>query len=208
MCGRYVVTKPVTKTVDLVKTNIKVEDKDNYNAHPTQKLPIIKSYTNGKALENCDWGLVPAWAKDKKDFRPLINARLETLMEKVSFKKLIQTSRCLVVADGYYEWKRENKDKTPYYFTKDDSSLIFFAGIHQNNQFCVITREATDAIKEIHHREPLIISEEQVLDYLNIKKEGMDILRSIKSPRLKFHEVNKDVNKPINNDPSLINSKI
>tara|TARA_B110000211_G_scaffold179728_1_gene203309 strand:+ start:129 stop:755 length:627 start_codon:yes stop_codon:yes gene_type:complete len=208
MCGRYVVTKPVTKTADLVKTNIKVEDKDNYNAHPTQKLPIIKSYTNGKALENCDWGLVPAWAKDKKDFRPLINARLETLMEKVSFKKLIQTSRCLVVADGYYEWKRENKDKTPYYFTKDDSSLIFFAGIHQNNQFCVITREATDAIKEIHHREPLIISEEQVLDYLNIKKEGMDILRSIKSPRLKFHEVNKDVNKPINNDPSLINSKI
>jgi len=208
MCGRYVVTKPVTKTVDLVKTNIKVEDKDNYNAHPTQKLPIIKSYTNGKALENCDWGLVPAWAKGKKDFRPLINARLETLMEKVSFKKLIQTSRCLVVADGYYEWKRENKDKTPYYFTKDDSSLIFFAGIHQNNQFCVITREATDAIKEIHHREPLIISEEQVLDYLNIKKEGMDILRSIKSPRLKFHEVNKDVNKPINNDPSLINSKI
>ena len=208
MCGRYVVTKPVTKTADLVKTNIKVEDKDNYNAHPTQKLPIIKSYTNGKALENCDWGLVPAWAKDKKDFRPLINARLETLMEKVSFKNLIQTSRCLVVADGYYEWKRDNKDRTPYYFTKDDSSLIFFAGIHQNNQFCVITREATDAIKEIHHREPLIISEEQILDYLNIKKEGMDILRSIKPPRLKFHEVNKDVNKPINNDPSLINSKI
>ena len=208
MCGRYVVTKPVTKTADLVKTNIKVEDKDNYNAHPTQKLPIIKSYTNGKALENCDWGLVPAWAKDKKDFRPLINARLETLMEKVSFKKLIQTSRCLVVADGYYEWKRDNKDRTPYYFTKDDSSLIFFAGIHQNNQFCIITREATDAIKEIHHREPLIISEEQILDYLNIKKEGMDILRSIKPPRLKFHEVNKDVNKPINNDPSLVNSKI
>ena len=112
------------------------------------------------------------------------------------------------MADGYYEWKRDNKDRTPYYFTKDDSSLIFFAGIHQNNQFCVITREATDAIKEIHHREPLIISEEQILDYLNIKKEGMDILRSIKPPRLKFHEVNKDVNKPINNDPSLINSKI
>ena len=208
MCGRYVVTKPVTKTTDLVKTNIKVEDKDNYNAHPTQKLPIIKSYTNGRALENYDWGLIPDWAKDKKDFRPLINARLETLMEKVSFKKLIQTSRCLIVADGYYEWKREIKEKTPYYFAKVDSSLMFFAGIHQNNQFCVITREATDAIKEIHHREPLIISEEQVLDYLNIKKEGMDILRSIKSPRLKFHEVNKDVNKPINNDPSLINSKI
>ena len=57
MCGRYKITKPVSKTIDLVKTNIKVEDSDNYNAHPTQKLPIIKSYTNGKALELCEWGL-------------------------------------------------------------------------------------------------------------------------------------------------------
>ena len=204
MCGRYVVTKPITKTADLVKTTIKVEDKDNYNAHPSQKLPIIKSYTNGKALENCDWGIIPSWAKDKKDFKPLINARLETLMEKVSFKKLIQTSRCLVIADGYYEWKRINKEKTPYYFTRSDSGLIFFAGIHQNNQFCVITREATDKIKEIHHREPLILNKEQSSNYLDVKKEGTDILKSIKAPELKFHEVSKDVNKPISNDPSLI----
>ncbi|MGA1292481.1 MAG: SOS response-associated peptidase, partial [Pelagibacteraceae bacterium] len=105
MCGRYVITKPVSKTLDLVKTNIKVEDTDNFNAHPSQKLPVIKSYTNGKALENLEWGLTPSWAKDKKDFKPLINARVETLVEKISFKKLIQTSRCLVVADGYYEWK-------------------------------------------------------------------------------------------------------
>ncbi|MDC0449431.1 SOS response-associated peptidase [Pelagibacteraceae bacterium] len=208
MCGRYVITKPITKTSDLVKTNIKVEDKDNYNAHPTQKLPIIKSYTNGRALENYDWGLIPSWAKDKKDFRPLINARLETLMEKISFKKLIQTSRCLVVADGYYEWRRENKEKTPFYFTKLDSELMFFAGIHQNNQFCIITREATNNVKDIHHREPLIVNEEQISNYLNVKKEAIDILKSIKPPELKFHEVSKDVNKPINNDSSLINVKI
>jgi putative SOS response-associated peptidase YedK len=125
-------------------------------------------------------------------------------MEKVSFKKLIQTSRCLAIADGYYEWKRENKEKIPYYFTRSDSSLIFFAAIHQNNQFCIITREATDKVKEIHHREPLILNNEQILDYLDIKKEGMDILKSIKAPELKFHVVSKDVNKPINNDPSLI----
>ena len=206
MCGRYVVTKPVIKTADLVKTTIKVEDRDNYNAHPTQKLPIIKSYTNGRALENYEWGLVPSWASDKKDFKPLINARLETLMEKVSFKKLIQTSRCLVVADGYYEWKRDNEEKTPYYFTRSDCSLIFFAAIHQNNQFCIITREATDRVKEIHHREPLILNEEQISNYLDIKKEGTDILRSIKPPELEFRIVSKDVNKPINNDPSLINA--
>ena len=110
MCGRYVISKPVSKTRDLVKTNIKVEDSDNFNAHPSQKLPVIKSYTNGKALELCEWGLVPGWSKKLDKFSPLINARKETLMEKVTFKNLIQASRCVVPADGYYEWKREEKN--------------------------------------------------------------------------------------------------
>lgn len=205
MCGRYVITKPVSKTLDLVKTNIKVEDTDNFNAHPSQKLPVIKSYTNGKALENLEWGLTPSWAKDKKDFKPLINARVETLVEKISFKKLIQTSRCLVVADGYYEWKRVEKEKVPYFFQREDNDLIFFAGIFQDNKFCIITREASNEIKEIHSREPLIINKSQINNYLNIKKNGMEILNAIKAPKIKFHEITKDVNNPINNDPSLIN---
>jgi len=205
MCGRYVITKPVSKTLDLVKTNIKVEDTDNFNAHPSQKLPVIKSYTNGKALENLEWGLTPSWAKDKKDFKPLINARVETLVEKISFKKLIQTSRCLVVADGYYEWKRIEKEKVPYFFQREDNDLIFFAGIFQDNKFCIITREASNEIKEIHSREPLIINKSQINNYLNIKKNGMEILNAIKAPKIKFHEITKDVNNPINNDPSLIN---
>ena len=205
MCGRYVITKPVSKTLDLVKTNIKLEDTDNFNAHPSQKLPVIKSYTNGKALENLEWGLTPSWAKDKKDFKPLINARVETLVEKISFKKLIQTSRCLVVADGYYEWKRVEKEKVPYFFQREDNDLIFFAGIFQDNKFCIITREASNEIKEIHSREPLIINKSQINNYLNIKKNGMEILNAIKAPKIKFHEITKDVNNPINNDPSLIN---
>ena len=205
MCGRYKITKPVSKTIDLVKTNIKVEDNDNYNAHPTQKLPIIKSYTNGKALELCEWGLVPAWSKKLEKFTPLINARRETLMEKVTFKNLIQTSRCLVLADGYYEWKREEKNKVPYYFTKDDDEFMFLAGIHQNNQFCIITREATEEIREIHHREPLILNQSQINNFLNVKKDATEVLNSIKPPKLIFHEITKDVNNPINNDPSLIN---
>ena len=205
MCGRYVITKPVSKTLDLVKTNIKVEDTDNFNAHPSQKLPVIKSYTNGKALENLEWGLIPSWAKDKKDFKPLINARVETLVEKISFKKLIQTSRCLVVADGYYEWKRVEKEKVPYFFQREDNDLMFFAGIFQDNKFCIITREASNEIKEIHSREPLIINKSQINNYLNIKKNGMEILNAIKAPKIKFHKITKDVNNPINNDPSLIN---
>tara|TARA_B100001093_G_scaffold438077_1_gene437279 strand:+ start:27 stop:653 length:627 start_codon:yes stop_codon:yes gene_type:complete len=204
MCGRYKITKPVSKTIDLVKTNIKVEDNDNFNAHPTQKLPIIKSYTNGKALELCEWGLVPAWSKKLEKFSPLINARKETLMEKITFKNLIQTSRCLILADGYYEWKRLEKNKIPYFFTKEDDSLMFFAGIYQNNQFCIITKEASKEISEIHHREPLIINQSQINNYLNLKKDAMEIMNSIKPPNLKYHEISKDVNNPINNDQSLI----
>ena len=205
MCGRYCVRKPVSKTVNLVKTNIKVEDTDNYNAHPSQKLPVIRSYTNGKALELCQFGLIPEWSKKLDKFSPLINARKETLMEKITFKNLIQTSRCIVLADGYYEWKREEKIKTPYYFTKEDDQIMYFAGIHQNNQFCIITREATEKISAIHHREPMIINQSQINNYLNIKKDAMEILNSIKPPNLKFHEISKDVNNPINNDPSIIN---
>jgi putative SOS response-associated peptidase YedK len=205
MCGRYKITKPVTKTVDLVKKNIKVEDNENYNAHPTQKLPIIKSYTNGKALELCEWGLVPSWSKKLEKFTPLINARKETLMEKVTFKNLIQTSRCLVIADGYYEWKREEKNKIPYYFTKRDDELMLLAAIYQNNQFCIITREATDEISKIHHREPLILNQSQINNFLNVKKDAMEVLNSIQAPKLKFHKITKDVNNPVNNNSSLVN---
>ena len=204
MCGRYCVRKPVSKTVNLVKTNIKVEDTDNYNAHPSQKLPVIRSYTNGKALELCQFGLIPEWSKKLDKFSPLINARKETLMEKITFKNLIQTSRCIVLADGYYEWKREEKIKTPYYFTKEDDQIMYFAGIHQNNQFCIITREASEKISSIHHREPVIINQSQINNYLNIKKNAIEVLNSIKPPNLKFHEISKDVNNPVNNDPSII----
>ena len=175
MCGRYIISKPVTKTADIVKTNIKVENIDNYNAHPSQKLPIIKSYSNGKALELYEWGLVPNWSKKLEKFSPLINARKETLMEKVTFKNLIQTSRCVVPADGYYEWKRDNKSKVPYYFTKEDNEIMFFTAIHQNNQFCIITREATIKSSSIHHREPLIINQSQINNNLNVKKDAMEI---------------------------------
>ena len=205
MCGRYKITKAVSKTIDIVKTNIKVEDNENYNAHPTQKLPIIKSYTNGKALELCEWGLVPTWSKKLEKFSPLINARKETLMEKITFKNLIQASRCIILADGYYEWKRGEKNKIPYYFTKEDDELMFLAGIYQNDQFCIITREATEAVSKIHHREPLIMNQSQINNFLNIKKNAVEILNFIKPPKLKFYEITKEVNNPTNNDPSLIN---
>jgi len=203
MCGRYVVTNPVSKTKSLVKTAIKVEDKENYNAHPYQDLPVIKKYTNGNALENLKWGLVPSWSK-KKEFKPLINARLETIDEKVSFKKLIQLTRCVAVADGFYEWKREERNKIPYYFLREDKKIIYIAGIYENDQFCLVTEEASKNILEIHRRQPVILNEKDVNRYLNIELNGSSFLKECKKPNLEFYEISKEVNKPTNNSISLI----
>ena len=203
MCGRYVVKNPVTKTNKLVKSVIQIEDSENYNAHPYQKLPVIKKYVNGKTLENLQWGLVPKWSKNK-NFKALINARLETIDDKISFKKLIKNNRCVAVADGFYEWKREEKEKTPYYFVRPDNKTIFFAAIFDGDQFCLITEEAKDKIKEIHHRQPVILNPNDVNSYLNIELQGSTFLNNRKVPNLIFHEVSKDVNKPTNNSASLI----
>jgi len=203
MCGRYVVKNPVTKTNKLVKTAIKVENNENYNAHPYQKLPVIKKYKNGNTLESLKWGLIPSWAKDK-DFKSLINARLETIDEKVSFKKLIRNNRCVAVADGFYEWKKEVKEKIPFYFFRKDGNPIFFAGIYDEDQFCLITEEAKENVNEVHNRQPVIINQTDVNRYLNLELQGSDFLRERNKPNLVFYEVSKDVNKPTNNTTSLI----
>ena len=203
MCGRYVITNPVSKTKKIVKSAIQVEDNENYNAHPYQKLPVLKKYKNGNTLENLKWGLVPSWAKNK-DFKALINARLETIDEKISFKKLIKNFRCVVVADGFYEWKRKETEKIPHYFTRVDKKPIFFAGIFESDQFCLITEESSDNVKEIHHRQPVILNQTDINRYLNIEMSGSSFLKECKKPKLIFHEISKDVNKPTNNSASLI----
>ena len=98
------------------------------------------------------WGLTPSWAKER-EINTLINARLETLNEKMSFKYLIKNNRCLVVANGYYEWKREKISKQPYYFTRLDNQTMFFAGIYKDDHFVIITMKANSNVINIHHRQ-------------------------------------------------------
>tara|TARA_Y100000817_G_C16792978_1_gene516032 strand:- start:500 stop:1126 length:627 start_codon:yes stop_codon:yes gene_type:complete len=203
MCGRYVITNPVSKTKKIVKSAIKVDDLENYNAHPYQDLPVIKKYINGNTLENLKWGMVPSWSK-KKEFKPLINARLETIDEKVSFKKLIKLTRCIAVADGFYEWKREEKYKVPYYFLREDKKIMYIAAIYENNEFCLITEQASNNVNEIHHRQPVIINENDINRYLNLELDGSSFLKECKRPKLEFYQISKEVNKPTNNSISLI----
>ena len=149
------------------------------------------------------WGLTSSWTKER-EIKPLINARLETLNEKISFKNLIKNNKCLVVADGYYEWKREKIGKQPYYFTRFDNKAMYFAGIYKYHQFIIITMQADFNAIDIHHRQPVIINEKDLSNYFNLKKEGTSFLKSYKVPKLKFHPVSKDVNNPINNTNELV----
>lgn len=203
MCGRYVITGPIERTKKIVKKTINIKDIQNYNAHPSQKLPVIKSYLNGKTLELLEWGIIPTWAK-KKEFRALINARIETINEKVSFKRLIKLHRCIVVADGFYEWKRQNSSKYPFYIYRNDKKTIFFAGIYQNNQFCLITEKASTKLSIIHERQPVIINKKDISAYLKIENNASDLLSKCERPELSYHEIGIDVNKPSNNNPILI----
>ena len=203
MCGRYVVTNPVSKSKKIVKSAINVDDIENYNAHPYQSLPVIKKYLNGNTLEKLKWGIIPSWSK-QKDYKPLINARLETIDEKISFKKLIKLYRCIIIADGFYEWKREDKNKTPYYFKRKDKKNIYIAGIYSDNEFCMITEKAAENISIIHNRQPVILNEVDINKYLNIEINGSSFLQSAKKPSLEFYEISKEVNKPTNNNISLI----
>ena len=205
MCGRYSVQKKTLLVANgLVKKNINVDlEQDNFNCAPGGKYPCIKSATNGKYLEMTIFGLLPSFAKP--DFRRLHNARLEGIETKISFKKLIVNSRAVIPITGFYEWAKENEKKVPHYFTRNDDQDIFLAGIHDNGQFTIITREATEENSKIHHRQPVIISKSQINNYFNLNNKAVEFLNSVKAPELKFHPVATDVNNPSKNDVALIN---
>ncbi len=207
MCGRFAQTSIIKATSDIVKTVIgKVDNIDNFNISPGQEAAVIKKYSNGRALELGHWSIFPSWAKDKEGFRPLHNTRLESLV-KPYFKRLISTNRLLIPCSYFYEWSKSNENKkVPYCFKlKNDNDLMYFAGIFENNQFSIITREADGENSKIHHRQPLIINKSKINDYLNLKNNAQEILRSVKPPDLNFYQIGLEINNPKNNFKELIN---
>ena len=134
------------------------------------------------------------------------NTRLESLV-KPYFKRLISTNRLLIPCSYFYEWsKSEENKKVPYCFKlKDDNDLMYFAGVFENNQFSIITREAYGDNSKIHHRQPLIINKSKINDYLNLKNNAQEILQSIKPPDLNFYQIGLEINNPKNNFKELIN---
>jgi putative SOS response-associated peptidase YedK len=162
------------------------------------------------------WGLIPHWAKDMKIGYRMINARSETLAEKNSFKNPLQRSRCLVLADGFYEWKKEDGEKQPYRITLGQGGIMTLAGLYDQwrspegemiYSFTIITTAPNSLMVPIHDRMPAI------LDTVNAERwlqpdlpqiEALNLLKPFDAEQMKAYPVNKAVGNVRNNDPSLI----
>lgn len=166
MCGRYTQTKQFYEIrlrfdVDAFEHEIS----PRYNIAPNQRAVVIMSEGKRK-LEMMQWCLIPSWAKDPSIGNRMINARAETLAEKPSFKRLIGKRRCLVLADGFYEWRKEGKRKVPLRIVRKDRQPFAFAGLwdswrnpdaNELHSFTIITTEANDLLRPIHDRMPVIL---------------------------------------------------
>ncbi|HHY09867.1 MAG TPA: SOS response-associated peptidase [Firmicutes bacterium] len=216
MCGRFTLHSPA----DLLASRFKIDElpleyAPSYNIAPTQPvLTIIPANGTGKP-QLMRWGLIPAWSKKGKSGFTLINARIETLTEKASFRNLVNRRRCLILADGFFEWKQEGKTKTPYYITREKGGPFAFAGLwdqwrNEENKVVtsctLITKDADEAIRPIHNRMPVILSaaaEDLWLGprpYNTIKQH----LLAADTIPLSFYSVSTFVNSPKNNSPRCI----
>ncbi|MFD2248019.1 SOS response-associated peptidase [Pontibacter ruber] len=218
MCGRYSVlpkAKGNSKSAKLLAKSLK---EAHYNAAPSQNLPVI---TNDKpdTVQFFSWGLQPFWAKDVKSVKRSINARAETLAEKPFFRKLLTSKRCLVPADGFFEWQVTSHGKVPYRVLMKDEATFSFAGLWDEwvdkstgellHTYTIITTDANELVKPIHDRMPVILSpdaEELWLDEHESQEDLLSLLHPFDPDKMKSYPVSPLVNSAVNNVPEVINS--
>ena len=212
MCGRYTFFDNIDSlqhslNIDVIDSNI-INHQASYNISPTQNAPVVFEENNKRILKNMRWGLIPSWAKDNSFASKLINARSETIADKPSFKNLITTNRCVVLANGYYEWVNVDNKKHPYFIYSGENTMISMAGLWTEWKdvisFTIITKKSDISISHLHHRMPLILQEEKIDSYLD-KKNRFDDFVLFDDMKLKYHQVSNLVNSPKNNNASCIN---
>ncbi|MCK4696012.1 MAG: SOS response-associated peptidase [Candidatus Cloacimonetes bacterium] len=217
MCGRFALYSSVQAIVDYAKILNRMQELNpNYNVAPGQRIPVIINKQDGKYFDIFQWGLIPFWAKDPKIGYKMINSRAETIAEKPSFKYAFKRRRCLIPANGFYEWRK--KDKQPFYIHLKDRELFTFAGIWENwkspegmniKTCSIITTESNEFMQPIHHRMPVILDREKEFDWISDKMEDSKMLLPFLKPYEKnmlSYEISKEVNSPRNNYKELIQS--
>jgi putative SOS response-associated peptidase YedK len=219
MCGRFTLTvDPAQLQEAFPWVDVPAEITPRFNIAPTQPVAVVAN--NGeKRLEFFNWGLIPSWAKDPAIGNRMINARAETLAEKPAFRTAFRRRRCLVLADGFYEWKQEpgSKTKTPLYIHMKDGKPFAFAGLWEswnskdgsNILSCtIITTEPNKLLEEVHNRMPVILPENAYSEWLDPSEKRPDELTQLLQPYpdgdLEVYPVSKLVNKPSNELPDCI----
>jgi putative SOS response-associated peptidase YedK len=219
MCGRFTLSQPINAIASKLNIAQIPPLEPRYNIAPTQIIPSILSAPGGeKQLQMLRWGLIPSWAKDAKIGAKLINARAETVSEKPSFKAAFNRRRCLIIADGFYEWQRQEKQKQPYYFRLQNGQLFAFAGLWEQwkstdeeiiNSCTILTTEANDLLRPIHDRMPVILESKNYelwLDSETQQPQLQELLRPYQADLMTSYTVSTKVNNPKNNTPECINS--
>lgn len=175
MCGRYSLTTEAETLAEHFQVLRPIRFQPSYNIAPGQKiLNIVELDDGSRKAVNLFWGLVPSWSKDSKYSAHLINARMETIREKPSFRSAFKHRRCLIPADGFYEWERRN-GKQAFHIHRKDRKPFAFAGLWEQWQHdtetlyscTIITNAANDLMQPIHERMPVIIAPEHYHDWLN-----------------------------------------
>jgi putative SOS response-associated peptidase YedK len=229
MCGRFVSARKRLELLEefaATRDAVGADREPDYNVAPTKRIYTVLEHKEDRELRLVRWGLVPSWAKDASGGARMINARSETVAVKPSFRAAFAKRRCLIPADGYYEWITEGKAKKPFYIYRTDSGLLAFAGIYElwrNSQVpedhedawywsgSIITTQATDEIGRIHDRTPMTIAPESWADWLNPANNDKELMLAVMRPAttsgsggLESHPVSTAVNSVRNNGPSLI----
>lgn len=216
MCGRYTISAQPEQLAQHFNAQLPSETlTSRYNAAPSQQLPVLLN-SKPDQIEFLRWGLIPHWSKDGKTEYNMINARAETIREKSSYKDALTKRRCLVLADGFYEWRKEGKDKIPMRITLKDGSPFAFAGLWETwknpqgeliRSFTIITTEPNELMETIHNRMPVLLLPEDERRWLD-NEAGVDVWGSLLHPYpadlMRAYPVSKKVNKPVYDDPSLL----
>ncbi len=214
MCGRFQLS--VTGKQISERYNVEVYDElynPSYNCAPNQYLPVITNKNPGK-LSFFRWGLVPHWSKDDKSGTKMINARGETLTEKPSFKTAFEKRRCLIPANGFYEWKKEKK-KIPYRFYLKNEEIFSIAGLWEYwkngkgeilETFTIITVNPNELVKPVHNRMPLILNRESEKIWLSEK--DINVLKKLIKPyaadEMLGYRISDKINSPDNRGRDVI----
>jgi putative SOS response-associated peptidase YedK len=217
MCGRFVRKTDLREAAKFFSASlIETDLGESYNIAPKQ--PVVVVMEDGKRkLVSMRWGLIPPWSNDPNIGYKMINARAETILGKASFKNAFKHRRCLIVADGFYEWREENARKVPVYIFLKDKGPFGMAGIYETwkpatgeaiKTCSIITTEANEFMKPIHHRMPVIVRREDEDAWLNPQtdeKSLLQILKPLDASLMDCHDVSPAVNSPTHDAKDLIN---